>query len=209
MPCLHFSEFLCVLLSVLSCVPRIGGQVGGPSGCVAVPGDQAWGPICCPPAPLERPHRGSRLHHVPGGADGHRWGCLQGEGEGLTVTGMSHLPRDLTGQVSGDTATAFTVSCFFCLSPACFPSKCDLNVVRITTYRVMHLEGLAVQRPARPSCSACSWWDPAAGPVPTGAEESHRFVTQDEPRPPATPGERGATRRRGPAAFWGHGELPE
>lgn len=32
-----------------------------------------------------------------------------------------------TGQVSGDIATAFTVSCFLCLSHACFPSKRDLN----------------------------------------------------------------------------------
>lgn len=128
MPCLHFGEFRCVLLSALCCVPRIGGQAGGLRGCVAVPWDQAWGPICCPPAPLEQPYWGSRLHHVPGNARGHSWGCLQGEGEGLSITWVSRLPQDLTGQVSGDITTPFPVSCFLCLSRACFPSKRDLNV---------------------------------------------------------------------------------
>lgn len=51
------------------------------------------------------------LHLMPGSAQGHGWGCLQGEGEGVAVTGVSQIPLDLTGQVSGDKTAALTASC--------------------------------------------------------------------------------------------------
>lgn len=62
---------------------------------------------------------------MPGNAGGHSWGCLQGEGEGLSITGVS---LDCTAQVSGGLATAFTVSWFLCLSRDGFPRKCVLNI---------------------------------------------------------------------------------
>lgn len=58
MPCLHFGECSCALLGDLSCVPEIGGQVGGLSSCVALTQNQAGGPICSPPSPLEQPPEG-------------------------------------------------------------------------------------------------------------------------------------------------------
>lgn len=82
-----------------------------------------------PDARLEVPvvvylHQGNKLagvwlYNVP--AHGHSWGCLQGEGEGLAITGVSQIPLDLTGQGCGDKVGAVTVSCPLCLS--CLFSK--------------------------------------------------------------------------------------